>query len=326
MELIVVMALILFLAGLTLLFWPDMSDQQRAPRGAMTVQQTLLNARNRALRDQAPRGVRLNRMKDPNTNQYTDLVQTLQYLEQPDDFVVQPGVRKDPFDATRFLPVRRLYTPGAPPNLSQLTLEDPDAGAPSVTNFSGGAGADQSLWPVQPGDYLEVNGGRVYQITAVSADGNTLTLASPLPVAVPQAASGQVGQSISNYRIIRAPRPSSEDPVALPADIVVDLSTNATYGNPLPIRTVVVDPTTTPPTTRTFVDILFAPSGAVVGQGTAGDALFLWVRDSQQPDATKGDPTLVAVQVRTGAILAYQVDTVSGNPYTFARSGRASGL
>jgi prepilin-type N-terminal cleavage/methylation domain-containing protein len=305
LELIVVMALILALAGLTLLFYPDLSDQQRAPRGATLVQQTLLNAKNRALRDRAARGVRLKAVPvDPNNPVQFQPVGDLLYLEQPDDFVVQPGVAKDPFDATRFLPFRRIST--GVNAASTIVLEPADPAATTVNNFSGGGGADQTLWPVQAGDYLEVNGGRVYQITAVAADGNSLTLASPVPQAL---------ALVANYRILRGPRVSSDDPVSLPADIIIDLNTNTQYGNPLPLNTV----------TKT-VDILFSPSGAVIGRGTAGDALYLWVRDSTVPDPKKGDPTLVTIQVRTGAVLAYPVDNVSPDPYALAKTGRASGL
>jgi hypothetical protein len=193
-----------------------------------------------------------------------------------------------------------------------------EPGAATAADFSGGFGLPVSnLWPVQAGDYLEVNGGLPHRIASLS-DTLTLVLASPLPASIPAA------NPTMNYRIIRAPRIQGEDQLQMPADIVIDLGTNTTYGNPLP-----QDPLTS------TIDILFSPSGAVIGRGTSTDSIYLWVRDSTLPLA-QGDNTLVAVQVRTGATFAYPVDNTpnpnypadkSGrplqNPYSIAQTGRA---
>src|SRR5919109_3199681 len=79
-ELLVVIALLLVLAGLVVLFLPRVQESQRAARGGTITQGTLQIARQRAVRDQAPRGVRL--MVDLSTG----YVAALQYIEQPDDF------------------------------------------------------------------------------------------------------------------------------------------------------------------------------------------------------------------------------------------------
>jgi prepilin-type N-terminal cleavage/methylation domain-containing protein len=314
-ELIVVISIIAFMAGLGVLLIPNLNEQQRAPRGAFMLQQTLMGARNRALRDGAPRGVRL--LIDSSNPGF---VKQVQYIEQPDDFIVLPGVAQDPFNATRFLPFRRIYsatTLVGGQTVQQIVLEAPVAGAPNpAPDFSGNTGIDRTLWPVQPGDYLEINGGLPHLITSMP-DALTLQLASTLPAQIPQA------NPVANYRILRTPRVSADDPIDLPDDIAIDLTTNTTYGNPLPTNTI-TDPVSG--TTTTTIDILFAPSGAVVGRGTSTEAIYLWVRDTSL-NLFEGDNTLVVVYVRTGMAAAYQVnDTQGQDPYAFAKNGRASGL
>src|SRR5262245_31535198 len=58
-ELVVVMTLILALAAITVAFLPKVQESQRASTGADHLQGALLIAKQRALRDQAPRGLRL---------------------------------------------------------------------------------------------------------------------------------------------------------------------------------------------------------------------------------------------------------------------------
>jgi prepilin-type N-terminal cleavage/methylation domain-containing protein len=300
-ELLVVMFLLALLAGLVFLLVPNINDQARAPRGAVMLQQWLQIAKNNAMRDRTNWGIRLTvkTMPDPNNANVTLTVATdAQYIQQPGDFVVLPGVANDL--GGNPLPIRRIYTTTNP---QTIALEP---GPATAADFSGGFGLPPSnLWPVQAGDYLEVNGGLPHQITGLP-DTLTLTLASPLPAAIPQA------NPVMNYRIIRAPRVQGEDQLQMPADIIIDLGTNAAYNNPLP-----KDPLTN------TIDILFSPSGAVIGRGTSTDSIYLWVRDSTLP-LFLGDNTLVAVQVRTGATFAYPVNNAAGgDPYAFAKTGRA---
>src|SRR5262249_60636700 len=103
-----------------------------------------------------------------------------QYIQQPGDFVVLPGVANDP--GGNPLPIRRIYT--TDPTLLKIGLEP---GNPTAADFSGGFGLPlSSAWPVQVGDYLEVNGGLPHQITGLP-DTLTLTLAAPPPAPTPQA-------------------------------------------------------------------------------------------------------------------------------------------
>jgi prepilin-type N-terminal cleavage/methylation domain-containing protein len=308
-ELLVVMFLLALLAGLTFLLVPNINDQSRAPRGAVMLQQWLQIAKNNAMRDRTNWGVRLTviTITDPtNPNATLTVATDAQYIQQPGDFVVVPGVA-DPFNIGGTLPFRRVLTLATDPTLKTVVLEGA-AGA----DFSGGF-TDRTLWPVQTGDYLEVNGGLPRYIASVT-NATTLTLASPLPAAIP------AGNPTMNYRIIRSPRVQGEDQLQMPGDVIIDLGTNTTYNNPLPWNTV-TDPVTN--TTTSTLDILFSPSGAVIGRGTSGDSIYLWVRDSLLP-LFQGDNTLVAVQVRTGSVFAFPVDnTPGGDPYSIAKTGRA---
>jgi prepilin-type N-terminal cleavage/methylation domain-containing protein len=89
-ELMVVMALIAFLAALVMLIAPGVLNKDRARDAASQLQGALQNARMRAMRDGLPRGVRLivdpaNVQPNPTTNTSPFFVQSAsyQYLEVP---------------------------------------------------------------------------------------------------------------------------------------------------------------------------------------------------------------------------------------------------
>jgi hypothetical protein len=152
-------------------------------------------------------------------------------------------------------------------------------------------------------------------------------LASPLPAPIPPANPATNTNPVLNYRILRGPRVASDEPLQLPEDIGIDLNTNVQYGNPLP--TVLTSVTAIDANTNKVagtIDILFSPKGALVGRGTATDAIYLWVRDTGL-NLFEGDNTLVVIYTRTGAVAAYPVNNTQGqDPYAFAKAGRASGL
>jgi hypothetical protein len=300
MELMVAMFILAILAGLGVYVVQNINNDAGAPRGAVTLQQALMVAKQNALRSQVPCGVRL------TIPAGSTFVTDLQYIQQPDDFTAQlilaAGATGPPF--------RSVYSsPG-------LTLDfvDLDPNTTSYSDFSGN---------VQPGDYLVVNDGVPHRILNVVSGTRlqlgfidpitNLPVASPLPVTLPLT---------SNYRIIRAPRQTNEDPIQLPLNIAVDVSTNTTNTNNS--ATWVAQPL--PGQTTGVIDIVFSPSGAVVGNNVpAVDALYLWVRDTGLP-LFQGDNTIVAVYTRTGLVAAHPVDqTAGGDPYSFAKDGRASG-
>jgi prepilin-type N-terminal cleavage/methylation domain-containing protein len=268
-ELLVVISLIVILAALTVAFLPS-QERQRVPRGASDLQGWLLIAKNRALRDQVPVGIRFQPGRTDPLH-----VSEMQYIEQP-----------EPFSKGRISVTGNLVT--------GINVD-----------FRGGF-TDPALWPVQPGDYLEVKGGGlVHRIAAVPGP-TTLQLATaplyntPVPT--------------QDYRILRAPRlVSGEAPLQLPQGVIIDLATNTQFGNPLPID----------PVTRS-VDVLFAPSGTVIGPAAAADKVIFWVRDATRDAGSPGEPILIIVYTRTGFVTAHPADLTSGDPYSFTRDGRSS--
>src|SRR5574340_1255625 len=64
-EMLVVLGIILMLSVLTVLFMPRISERQRVAQGADLLQGWLLMAKQRALRDRVPTGIRLQLNKLP---------------------------------------------------------------------------------------------------------------------------------------------------------------------------------------------------------------------------------------------------------------------
>ncbi len=84
-------------------------------------------------------------------------------------------------------------------------------------------------------------------------------------------------------------------------------SSPISYVNTLPIQYVFPPPATVP--TGAYVDVLFAPSGAILTTGGSSTAPWLtqatmnfWVRqpDSNNPSIFAGTPTVIAVFAQTG--------------------------
>jgi len=279
-ELLVVIFIIGVLAGLFAFFMPGFNQRERAAQGATQLHQALMMARQNALRDQVSHGVRL--FVDPSTQ----FITSLQFIEQPDDFTGGAVM-------------------SAPNDPGKILIDGVD--------LYGGFGANSpTFWPVQPGDYVQVNGvGQMrqinrnpdptkYAVTDIVQVGPTtfqVQLVSPLlvPITAPQ----------KHYKIVRRPRLQGDEPVPLPSDVGIDLKTNLTYGRP---------PLAVNNTLDNAIDILFSPTGSVLG--SAGlDKLYFWVRDMSYTDPFDGNPSLVVVYVQSGLVAGYELDlTAKGNP------------
>jgi type II secretory pathway pseudopilin PulG len=193
-EMLTVMAILIILLGLMVLLLPGWQQQGRARAGASQLQQWLLIAKQRAVLDQAPRGVRLLPDEDDS-----DLIVKAQFIEQPDDF---SGGRVS------------TDTTGSIVTLESSNLEI-DAGDP-----------DQTLWLVQPGDHIQIGGsGLVRQIATITGSDlgpYQLTVSQPFPYAITT--------KTENYRIIRSPRVQGDEVLELPLDVAIDLKASATHG------------------------------------------------------------------------------------------------
>jgi prepilin-type N-terminal cleavage/methylation domain-containing protein len=322
-EMLTVIAIIAILAALTAIYFPRFQDQELVNRGADQVQGWLLNAKMQAKRDGLPTGVRLNLVGTTVTN--------VDYIQQPNNYAqgVFTGADVDPNP-------NPALTPGFP--RAKFILPTPPAVPTVVTFFTPITVSGSSAFVVQPGDYLELFGGgvlhRIVRIPQPSSDpapyfppsaGENAALilekvSAPIPTLTPPLSSA------INYRIIPAPRTiSGEQTLTLPTNVAISfetpLSTSPTFtlSQNIPVR-------------GTFLEILFAPSGAVIGQGTGTGQIILWVRDitkpmpvSPTPDWLVGKGTLITVQPRTGFIAAHPV-TSGADPYLFTRDGRSSGL
>lgn len=335
-ELLVVMALILGVTALGIGYVVFSTPHEAAVKGAGFVYGAMVNAKGRARRDSLPTGVRILFGTNGQATQ-------LQFIQQPEDYNqgVCQGNAPPP------------TSPPPPPDMHLYTVLFNTSGTNSQgfatgVDFQGGANfigeIDEST--VQAGDYFTLTSpltphriSKVYYSADSSGNLTVPTLDLNSPVAV---------QAGSSYRIIRAPRRlPSEDVITLPPNLVIDNRSVSGAGlcQNLPFRTLVDyppgpiagDPTPydgtiprrAPPsyaagTAPTVAEILFAPAGGVVGQGTGADKVYLWLANPALA-AGDGSSLILAVQIRTGIIGTYPV-APGADPYAYAKDPRASGL
>jgi prepilin-type N-terminal cleavage/methylation domain-containing protein len=333
-ELLLVIGIILVLAALAAAAYPDISLGVRAASGADRLQSWLLNAKMRAKRDGRPTGLRLITFTPTGTFVFCN---QMMYVQQPDDYAQGRCTG--------------LTTPATPAGAVQATITG------NINASQYGASGTEDLFDVMPGDYFELyGGGPVRQIwtggssIVYNAVPNTTTLTfnpNNFPTSPVNGSSSSPGVpttfatgALPNYRIIRQPRPLPGEPLLnFPEGIGIDLTvyqsspTTLAYSNP-PSRTNMRDPNTGAAIAAYF-EILFSPTGAVVGSGSYrfyNDQIFFWVRDLNtfdiSADKSIGRPTIIAVQARSGFIAAFPVapTTVSTDPFFYCKNARSSGM
>ncbi|MBI3409451.1 MAG: prepilin-type N-terminal cleavage/methylation domain-containing protein [Planctomycetes bacterium] len=288
-ELLVVVSLILVLAAIAVIFFPGINEQARAARGGVSLQGWLNVARSTAVRNQAPYGVRLI-IDSLNPT----IVTSFQYIQQPDDYGAG-----------------QIQTDLSDPTLKtiQFVGVDPTGGS-----------ANPEEWGVKSGDYLEIQGGGLAHRIVTVTPGATvsMTLQSPLAYAL---------GPTSYYRVQRTPRVATEEILELPDNVGIDINTNTSglllVKNPLPV--------VTDSAGNKYVDILFGPGGDVVTPGVTTASVNLWVRDTTRGvwDASasnfQGDPSIIAIYVRSGLIAAHPPYPDQTQPYKYVDDGRSSG-
>ena len=294
------MAIIALLAALVIAFFPAISSQTSESQGAANVQGWLNIARQKAIRNQQPFGLRF-WVQSQNIGSLW--VTDCQYVEQPDDFPGSTG---------------SSITTGTT-NVANDTIQFNNV---DITGGFGG-GSDPVQWPVQVGDNLEGLGtGLMHRIVAL--DGNKqqalLATATPFPIT-----------NGSNYRILRQPRVVGEETMPLPTGVYVDLGMNnikygaAPYNLPVqlpltPVYAVGFPPPGNPPT-GAYVDVLFSPSGSVITPNLTSPYMAFWVRlpDTNAPaNEFAGTPSLIVVWSQTGLVGAYS-PVPGNNPYVDVR-------
>jgi prepilin-type N-terminal cleavage/methylation domain-containing protein len=324
-ELVVVMAIIVTVASIAALVLPDLLRSDKMVQGANLIQGILLNARQRAIRDQVPSGIRFYEITDPVVGSRT-ICNEMVYVQKPDDFNLPSNTI--------------LVTSGS--------AKDANA------DFSGGIGAlvastsvlaEEFL--VQTGDYLIISG-KASMITGVSQSTSTkydtlsILNTSNYPTSVIGASPGPP------YIIQRAPRRvKGEDSVKLPTDIVVfvsDSSFPVSSGGPgslnIPTRVVNLQVNGAAPTTGAgqFFEIVFGPNGSVIGTNNGGNnpgqMIKIWVWDSSRDtpsngaaNYTTGQASYVVVSPMTGMITIQPVNSSGTGTYdSFTTDVHASGM
>jgi prepilin-type N-terminal cleavage/methylation domain-containing protein len=299
-ELLVVMSLIAILATLAIAFLPNAASSQVEARAGTQLQSWLTMAKQRAMRDQAPRGLRLwvnNTSFYAGATLMSNVVTNCQFIEEPPDF---PGTSK------------MTIMTGSPtnPSATNAVMFMPAGAGVLVNGYLPINVAQTEYWTVQPGDNLEILGtGLMHQITQVGVpdakghlNADYVAVSPPLPYPI---------AATANFRVMRAPRVTGDETLMMPEGTVIDLQTNLSFGNSLP-------PTNSFDNgTSLYVDILFSPTGEVISPGVTNSNINLWVRspNTDHPtDIFRGAPTIVSVFTKTGFVGAFQPS--SGTPTT----------
>jgi len=320
-ELLVATMLMIILATMALMIIPSLTQGQQTPRAAGQLQQWIEIAKQMAVRDRAPRGIRLlpgeaNALGQVIPNHVT----RLQYIEQPDPFTlngVYGPLAKSSWGADLSGMVnpseaRVVVPPGIIVSFTSPTRQMGNPQVPGIT-LTGGFPVGDPRCPVQSGDYIEL-GGVVYAIRSVADTQLTLQTAVPMPI------------NTTNYRILRQPRPSPGDELLdMAQNIIIDVAPRGIAGGRWDLL---------PPggllSAQVPLDIMFAPDGRVIPTAggynlAAKDKIILWVRDATVPDG-ENDPTLIVIYPRTGLVAAQPVDVtyITTSPYTFTTTGQSS--
>jgi prepilin-type N-terminal cleavage/methylation domain-containing protein len=356
-ELLVVIIIISVLATLVLALGPRFADQQRTSSAAGQLQSWLLNAKQRAVRDRAPRGIRF--IGNPSA----PYIYQFQYVEQPDDisgivtgprFLGKDSMGNPVYDSNQVMIQGATYSYGY--NVS---------GTPPPLFITSPTTMSSADYDIRTGDILYLTNQEVRRRIVgpgVTPAAGTYPPAGPAPgdLFSPAPTWLNLDQPVSApndpFRIIRLPKPVPGEPtLELPKGVAIDVSTFPPGPTPpkptfppaqiwqsriYPFLNTGTDP----------LDLVFSPSGQVIGPLASSGRICLWVRDVSLGDPNNiganfgsavppGDNTLIVIYTHTGQITAHQVDptiatsntatTTAGklqNPFSFTQSGTASGL
>lgn len=158
--------------------------------------------------------------------------------------------------------------------------------------------------------FIEINGGPMREIE--SGGGNSIKLKNQFPYTMTAAAS-------IPYRIVQAPlvatttaAAATQDVLRMPRGSGINLTGNTTYA----ANGYTLSPSAAP------IDIMFAPDGTVMQPVANVDKIILWVTGVQRGTSgtinpLQGQPTLIVVNTRTGAVSGYPANVAAGgNPYS----------
>ena len=333
-ELLVAMGIALTLLGLAVAVSQSSAfDSYKIVGSADRVSQWMLVAKNRALRDRAPRGVRL--IVDPATNTCREIA----YIEMPEAYIVPPGARLALVYSVPVMPMPPTTISDKQVFLTGISYADFIASVSvgdlvTIPELGGAykidAIADASGYPV-----ASKPAGATIELSIGIGMGNHLLRLPDLGAAYSPAPSPSMNPAYvtANFGIYRQSRPLLGEPTQqLPLGMVIDLASSVeTTGSPMynhniPLLGGVGGNR----------DILFAPSGEVM---FANEGLIVCLmRDINrnpakidlriQTDLDKaGQMILIAIYAKTGAIATQNVAPASvGDPFRFAKDGINTGL
>ena len=320
-ELLVAMGIALTLLGLAVAVSQSSAfDSYKIVGSADRVSQWMLVAKNRALRDRAPRGVRL--ILDATGSTCREIA----YIEMPEPYIVPPLAKLQLVyeyqAATPAKITKRVF-------LTVVSLSDFQASVSPqdlvyLTDF-GMSFRIETIIAGPPGTTIELTVANPVQLLPASP-------ANP-PQSLPDLGAGYSNPATvpvyvtSNFGIYRQARPLLGEPTQqLPLGMVIDLKSSVNNNIPL---------VGGPGGNR---DILFAPSGEVM---FANEGLIVCLMrdinrntDPLPIDLTNqavldksGQMILIAIYPKTGAIATQNVAPASvGDPYKFAKDGINTGL
>ncbi|HEY2910598.1 MAG TPA: prepilin-type N-terminal cleavage/methylation domain-containing protein [Gemmataceae bacterium] len=337
-ELLVAMAVIVALASIALLVVPDALDNDRTTEGAAITRQTLMIAKSRAARDQAPRGVRLVVSIDPNNVAKagnSQWVTELQYTEKLPVYVpTNPGLGPTDPNAPCVRFIYSFDTAGnvilAGANAPQCWIDNllPDDTALILAAIPPNSPTGGLLSLFSLGFSARLQGLISPPTTGSAGPGTTKLIVALDNFPTPQlGASGAIPTPPNpfitmpvyesfQFGITTPPRPLLGEPaVQLPGNICIDLASSG-----LPFGT--------------DFDVIFLPNGQVDPSCSAGglNQLFLWVRDYTKNGgdpiayptavyAQGGEQQVVALKLKSGALGAFPIAWPPSTPFQFALQG-----
>lgn len=297
-ELLAAIGIIIVLAAVIVVVAPGFVASQRTNRGADLIQGWLFIAKNKAFRDQRPRGIRLLRDAD-NPNWVREMV----YIERPED--LQYGKPITLPNGTVIYPDKLLVP--VQNDYSRIFVLDKDL-------KSGDA--------VLPGDFFALdtledspqNFHRVNSVTLISAGTPGYPSAgTEMLLAAADGTPSPVGRGLKMnvkpdgttlFRFVRGWRPMAGEPtLQLPRDVVIDLNqklvgTSQFYG-----------------LLSNDLDFVFGPNGQLQGNNGLNGSVILRIHDEKP---TNNDQIFIVIGTRTGTISSCPVSE-GIDPYEFTR-------
>ncbi len=354
-ELLVVITIIGVLGGIVALVAPRFQESTRVGQGTSQFKNWLENARLRAQRDRAPRGLRLVETLPSSVNTPTiraDYFYKFVYVEQPDDITGQPSeIVPGTMTPIQLAQQRRAFQMSI---IAQLPMTHPYRS--QIDPATSPNGWKQLLWlkgrnlvgVVQSGDIVEFGGARYRLVndpipypTPTNAADCVLILHRPRDEAR-LTPDGVRTAPLPAYRITRSMRPISGEPeLLLPSNVAIDILWTDVANNKKSTRTIPApDVVANSSPSSLFTEVVFSPSGEIIGSLGASGRLVFWLRDVSLDTASltpagqlpPGDNRLVVVHCRTGQVSTHPVDPTLGttgtlsDPYSFVRDGKSSNL